>query len=233
MVNGLADYVHATLSDGEGNVPRIPPYHVGGGPRLGRRALRRRFPGQVRGCAYRDRDLAENADGRLCIDRRHFTLAAHCIVFQFRSDAGGAKSDGFGAAQFRGSQQGTSCCSRGGMPVCSFGSASNASVAGSGMHDRCMPLHRLHRFAGSEGRGSDGNRRVPPGLVKFRLNGARFGGARLGVERLCETVQRPAFAGVACQIVAVDDLGLRGPSGAQEFRAEHMPHREEPVAGSS
>lgn len=27
----LADYVRATLSNGSGNVPRIPPYHVGGG----------------------------------------------------------------------------------------------------------------------------------------------------------------------------------------------------------
>ncbi|MEJ1960603.1 MAG: hypothetical protein WDO56_03255 [Gammaproteobacteria bacterium] len=27
----LADYVRATLDDGQGNVPRLPPYHVGGG----------------------------------------------------------------------------------------------------------------------------------------------------------------------------------------------------------
>jgi iron complex outermembrane receptor protein len=28
---GLGDYVRAKLSDGAGNVPRIPPYHIGGG----------------------------------------------------------------------------------------------------------------------------------------------------------------------------------------------------------
>lgn len=31
QANLLADYVRATLSGGAGNVPRIPPYHVGGG----------------------------------------------------------------------------------------------------------------------------------------------------------------------------------------------------------
>ena len=31
QVQTLADYVRATLNDGAGNVPRLPPYHVGAG----------------------------------------------------------------------------------------------------------------------------------------------------------------------------------------------------------
>jgi iron complex outermembrane receptor protein len=39
QVETLADYVRATLDDGAGNVPRLPPYHVGAGLSWAGRAL--------------------------------------------------------------------------------------------------------------------------------------------------------------------------------------------------
>ncbi len=144
VLNGLADYVHAALSDGEGNVPRIPPYHVGAGLAWQGERFDGGFLVKYAG-AHTETATAETPTGGFVSIDANFTWRPIAAYSNFEVTLVGRNlTDSAQRIPWLSTRMWS--FNPGGMRGCSFALVSDAAVGGGGMHGRCMPPgHRTAR----------------------------------------------------------------------------------------